>query len=272
MLDACRRGSGLVRVDLGLREARVSESGGFCRVSSGIFEASVRLGDVEEAVEEAGERDVIVVQASGELVVAEIRGEHYYRLVSLGETAPTLEIDGIHMHRVSETTPWADAELKVRLAGVRRGYRVLDVCTGLGYTAIHSLLRGATSVTTIEVDENVLTLAELNPWSELLGDPRVVLIKGNAVEVVGELKGSYHVVIHDPPRFASSTGELYSVSFYRELYRLLARGGRLFHYTGEPGRARGAQFPSRVASKLEEAGFRVLRYDSRALGVVAVKL
>jgi hypothetical protein len=35
-------------------------------------------------------------------------------------------------------------------------------------------------------------------------------------------------------------GELYSGAFYRELYRILKRGGRFFHYIGDPdSKARG---------------------------------
>lgn len=272
LLEACRSGGGVVRVDLGLRWARVERVESLCVISTEIAVAKAALKDLERAFEESGEREVLVLEESGDVRVAEVRGAHYYKLVSLGETAPTLEINGIHMHRVSGTTPWRDAELKARLAGVRKGARVLDLCTGLGYTAIHSLLLGSSSVTTVEVDDSVISLAEVNPWSEQLGSERVVLIHGDAIEVVKELEGGYHAIIHDPPRFTSSTSGLYDIEFYRELFRLLRRGGRLFHYTGEPKRTRGVRFPSKIASKLREVGFKVVRYDPRALGVIAVKL
>ncbi|MEM1640708.1 MAG: methyltransferase [Acidilobaceae archaeon] len=272
LLEACRAGVGNVKVDLGLRSAKVEKVGSLCVISTEVAVVRVESKDLERVLEESRGREVFVLEESGTVSVAEIRGAHYYKLVSLGETAPTLEINGIHMHRVSGTTPWKDAELKARLVGARRGTKVLDVCTGLGYTAIHSLLLGSASVTTIEVDENVLSLAEVNPWSELLGSENVVLIHGDAVEVVKELEGSYHAIIHDPPRFTSSTSKLYSIEFYKEFYRLLKREGRLFHYTGEPKRARGARFPSKVASRLREAGFKIVRYDPRALGIIAIKL
>lgn len=41
--------------------------------------------------------------------------------------------------------------------------------------------------------------------------------------------------MHNPPRF-SIAGELYGLDFYRALYRVLRRDGKLFHYTGEPWR------------------------------------
>jgi predicted methyltransferase len=205
--------------------------------------------------------------------VAEVRGRHYYKLVPTSPGAPpTLEIDGIHMHRVSGTDPWRDAVSKVSAARVRRGHRVLDICTGLGYTAIASLRRGARLVHTVEVDENVLWLAERNPWSRGLASDRVAVILGDASEVVWLLpEAHYDRVIHDPPRFTSRTSSLYTLDFYRRLYELLRPGGVIYHYTGEPGRVHGRRLPERVSSLLRQAGFEAVRWDPRSLGLTARK-
>jgi len=217
------------------------------------------------------ERDIAAVGPGGLIGRAELwSGGHYYKLAATGE-APTLEIDGIHMHRVEGVKPLRDAAGKAASV-VRRGHRVLDVCTGLGYTAAASLRRGARLVVTVELREEVLQLASLNPYSWPLESPRVFTLRGAAEEAVELLPDEYFdSVIHDPPRFTGETSGLYTLEFYRQLHRVLRRGGRLYHYTGEPGRLRGLNLPGRTARLLREAGFRVLGYRRGVLGVLAVK-
>ncbi|WP_148678979.1 class I SAM-dependent methyltransferase [Aeropyrum pernix] len=228
---------------------------------------------VDEHAASLGERSMAVVGSTGFMGVAEAYRGSYYKLVPLpGGKPPTLEINGIHMHRVAGTDPWSDALAKASLV-VKRGFRVLDTCTGLGYTSIAAIARGASLVYTVEVDEIVLQLAALNPWSHRLRDKRIRIILGDAVEVVRDFGDSaFDALIHDPPRFSKSTSSLYTLELYREFHRILRRGGRLFHYTGEPGRIRGLNLPGRVARLLREAGFEVLGFRRRALGLVAVKM
>ncbi len=166
-------------------------------------------------------------------------------------------------------TPIEDAISKVRALGVRPGSRVLEVGTGLGYTTLAALRAGASQVVTVEVDENVLWVAERNPWSWHLASDRVVLLLGDATEVLPQLRGPFDYIVHDPPRLTSLTGPLYGSALYEELFRLLRPGGSLFHYTGEPGRARGRALWAGVASRLREVGFEDVRYVRDAQGVVA---
>lgn len=181
----------------------------------------------------------------------------YYKLKYLGKgVAPTLEINGVHMHNIVGTDPISDAKRKVKLVGVDRGDEVLDICTGLGYTAIRSLKRGA-RVVTIEKDKNVLLLAEHNPYSRDLVQAKIIL--GDAFYVLDELEEeSFDKIIHDPPVFAFA-GELYSAEFYKKMFRVLRKGGKVFHYTGSPGKHRGVRFQRGVVRRLLSVGFSIVK-------------
>ncbi|HEY6540922.1 MAG TPA: spermine synthase, partial [Ktedonobacteraceae bacterium] len=114
--------------------------------------------------------------------------------------------------------------------------------------------------------------ARLNPWSsELFTNPSITRMMGDACEVVPTFANeSFQRVVHDPPTFALA-GELYSGAFYRELYRVLKRGGRLFHYVGDPESKASGGVTRGVLRRLQEAGFsRVVRH-AEAYGVVAYK-
>ena len=200
--------------------------------------------------------------------LVELRDSSYYKLKYLGEkTAPTLEINGVHMHNISGTTPLDDARQKVKLLGVQRGDTVLDICTGLGYTAMQSHSRGA-EVTTIEKDINVLKIAEHNPYSKALTNIKILL--SDAAQIIKQLPDeAFTKILHDPPVFAFA-GQLYSEEFYREIYRVLERGGTLFHYTGAPGKHRGVSFQKGIAERLRRAGFQVKKII-REYGVLAEK-
>ncbi len=268
-LDAVRRlseaeGSTWITLDLGVTRIPCSVIDGYVVING------ERVLDLKSAREELREGFVYILRSpeSFEPITA-FSGGMFYKLRPLGECVePTLEISGVHMHRIEGITPLRDAELKVRAARIRREHRVLDVCTGLGYTAIKALERGA-RVTSVEKEHAVLEIAELNPWSRRLEEAEIHLC--DAMDyLVGVNDESYDRIIHDPPRF-SLAGHLYSLEFYRLLYRALRRGGVLFHYTGEPGRARRVSFVKGVMERLRRAGFTAVRYDPRAQGVVAVK-
>jgi len=198
--------------------------------------------------------------------------KHFYKLKLVKpDTAPTLEISGIHMHRVKDVTPWEDSVLKVKYLNIAANAKVLDICTGLGYTAILSLKKGAGQVISIEKDINVLRMAEYNPWSQGLENKSISIFLGDAFEVLREFDdSSFNGIIHDPPRF-SLAGNLYSLSFYHELYRVLKPEGSLIHYVGLPRSRRGVDITSGVLKRLREAGFKVHRIKE-IQGVKAVKL
>jgi uncharacterized protein len=195
-----------------------------------------------------------------------------YRLLATGEdTAPTAELGGFRMHRVKGTDPLLDTKSKI--ACIRPVFgTVLDTCTGLGYTAIEAVSMGAEEVYSVEVDEGMVQLREVNPWSTGLSNGRIKLILGDIQEeVTGFEDGFFDSVIHDPPSM-NIAGELYSLKFYRELFRVLAPRGRMFHYVGAPGSVHHGKKPSRgVIERLREAGFTDVYERKDALGVVAKK-
>ena len=235
-----------------------------------IFPDGTRVGrNVIERIAR-DENSVYFVRGGGVYKAAIASGEGFYKLVPT--VPPTIEISGIRMHRTKGTNPLQDTLSKVNAVKPREGETVLDTCMGLGYTAIEAAKRGA-YVITIEKDPHVIELARINPWSrELFTGGKVQVIQGDAFEVVRKFKDrTFDAVIHDPPRF-SLAGQLYSEEFYRELYRVLKPGGRLFHYVGNPGRRyRRKDMQKGVMERLRRAGFVNVKRVEEALGVVARK-
>ena len=205
----------------------------------------------------------------GEVFKAAISNNGYYKLVPT--IPPTIEINGIRMHRTKDINPYEDTLNKINAVKVKKGEKVLDTCMGLGYTAIEAYRRGA-EVITIEKNPNVLELAKINPYSEDLFKGGIKVILGDAFDVIKRFKDEeFDVVIHDPPRF-SLAGHLYSEEFYKEIFRVLKPGGRLFHYVGNPGkRYRGKDLQKGVMERLRKVGFINVKRVEEALGVVAVK-
>ncbi len=212
------------------------------------------------------------VVADGQVRPIEAFSAETNRVYSLLPTAgaPTLLVSGIPMHRVKDIDPWEDTARKVRTIAPLRG-RVLDTCTGLGYTAI-AAARTAEEVVTIELDPLVLEIARQNPWSQaLFHDPRIVQRIGDTSDLIADFPDqSFSRIIHDPPAF-SLAGELYSGAFYRQLYRVLRWRGRLFHYVGDLASPAGQRLARGVARRLQEAGFRRVIPRPEAFGFVALK-
>jgi predicted methyltransferase len=194
------------------------------------------------------------------------------RLCSLLPTrgAPSMLIAGFVMHRIKELDPWQHAQRMIASLAPVSG-SVLDTATGLGYTAILAA-RTAESVTTIELDPGVQAIAQLNPWSQgLFANPKIMQVMGDAYEVVPTFADkSFDRIMHDPPTLKLA-GELYSGAFYHELYRILKRGGRLFHYIGDPNSKASGSVTRGVMRRLQEAGFSRVVRRVEVYGVVAYK-
>ena len=175
------------------------------------------------------------------------------------------------MHISKGTDPYISASELAKQA-VHQGDRVLDCCSGLGYAAIAAHRLGAREVLTIELSPQVMGLRALNPWSNDLAKEGIVQRHGNSFELINTMDAaSFDAVIHDPPRF-SLAGELYSEAFYREIFRVLRRNGKLFHYTGNPHVIkRGSGFVDGVIRRLKAAGFRRIEKVPHLMGVSAQK-
>jgi predicted methyltransferase len=211
---------------------------------------------VKELQKLARRRGRVFVVSDGELEPVERRGQFYYKLMAT-DSAPTLEISGMKMHRTEGCCPYAQAEEIVR-AVVRPGERVLDTCGGLGYTAIWAARLGAERVVSVEYDINVLEIARLNPWSEeYLFDSRIDVMAEDVTDLLRtQPAGSFETAVHDPPHI-SRAGELYGRDFYFELSRVLTASGRMYHYVGEP-HSKGKKkqdIQGGVAERLESVGF-----------------
>jgi uncharacterized protein len=271
LLDAraAGRAAAAVSLDLGLTTANVHIHTAGVQLPGGSL---LTWGELEEIG--AHEAACFAVLADGAIErigqFSEALQRHYSLFPTAG--APTLLIGGFSMHRIKGTDPMRDTLTKIRAAAPLRG-RVLDTSTGLGYTAIEAAkVPGVEEVVTIEIDPTTLAIARRNPWSRaLFADPKIRQVVGDAYGVLPGLPAeSFTRIIHDPPIF-SLAGELYSGAFYRELYRVLRRGGRLFHYIGNLESKGGAGAARGVIRRLRESGFARVDRRPEAFGVVARK-
>lgn len=212
----------------------------------------------------------IILIRTGKMEKLEFFADGYYKLRPT-TFAPTVEIDGIRMHRTKDIDPWEDSRRKVSHV-VRKGDVVLDTCGGLGYTAIWAVKSGAEEVVSVEQNPSIIKLRNLNPHSEGLFNSLVSLTEGDISELITGFSASiFDSIIHDPPRF-SLAGDLYGGDFYGQLYRVLKPGGRMFHYTGDPYRkGRGRRFMDGIIKRLHNAGFEP-RHLPRDLGVYAKRV
>jgi predicted methyltransferase len=267
-MDAHHLGKGLVSVSLNLgvstSQLTVVEHGLLLPDGS-----MLEWGAVEKIAESTSSCYII---EDGIPRAIQFYSEETDRVYSLYPTqgAPTMLVSGIPMHRIKGSNPYQDTLTKIRAIAPTSG-RVLDTATGLGYTACQAS-RSARRVITIELDPAVLAIARLNPWSqELFESPKIEQLLGDSFEVVNGFRDeAFDCIIHDPPQF-SLAGELYSGEFYSQLFRVLSRGGKLFHYIGDPASKSSGSVTRSVVRRLKEAGFRDVTPHPEAFGVVVVR-
>jgi len=127
-------------------------------------------------------------------------------------------------------------------------------------------------VYTFERDQAVVEICRLNPYSKELFENKAIELK--AGDVFSEIKrfsdNTFDRIIHDPPTFKYSP-ELYSEKFYAELYRVLKKHGKMYHYAPLVHKMKGKNFPARIMKHLKSAGFQKVFYNERASGIVAMK-
>lgn len=255
----------VVSFDLERSKSPVRYVGNAARFSYNGIEYEISLDELPDVDEESCEVYALIEDKWRELSIA---GARFYKLCVFNRGwAPTLMIDGITMHSVLEN-PLTITAYKIEKA---RG-RVFECCTGLGYTTIEALKKGARHIITVELDTNVLTLAMFNPYSRELWSPQVDIAVGDCISFAETLRDSaFDYIIHDPPRLSYATQRLYSESLYRDFYRLLRRGGGLFHYVSQSGmKYRGLNPYRGVVERLKRTGF-VIEKVKEGYGIYARK-
>jgi len=268
MLEARKNGQSVVTVslDLNLTENEVK-----LQPESVLFPAGESLD--WKSIEEISGNEIACYSVEDHTAKA-IKGfsEFSGRVYGLMPTAsaPTMLISGIPMHRIKDTNPHQDTLNKIKAIVSLKG-DVLDTTTGLGYTTIEAA-KTARHVVTIEIDPTAQEIARLNPWSRaLFENPNITQVIGDAFDEIEKFEAeSFSVIIHDPPMF-SLAGDLYSLAFYQQAFRVLKHNGRIFHYIGDPESKTGARVTAGVIRRLQEAGFRRVVRAPRAFGVVAYK-
>lgn len=210
--------------------------------------------------------------AEGEIESIQAYSDTFERMYTLypTESAPTMLVSGIPMHRIKGTDPWRDTKSKAKALGRAYGH-VLDTTTGLGYTAIQAS-KTATHVTTVELDPAAQIIARNNPWSQdLFDNPKITQVIGDSYDEIETFPNErFSAIIHDPPMF-SLAGDLYSLAFYQQAYRVLKNNGRMFHYIGNPESKSGVRVTKGVVSRLKKAGFSRVIPQPKAFGVTAYK-
>ncbi len=186
------------------------------------------------------------------------------------EKTPAMMLSGIPMHRIKDIDPMESSLRMVRAISPIFG-KVLDTTTGLGYVTIGAA-RTAAQVVTIELDPAVIEVCKRNPWSqELFNNPKILQRVGSCEDEIETLEAdSFHRVFHDPPTFQLS-GELYSEKFYRQLYRVMKKGGKLFHYIGDLRSPQGHSVSKGATMRLQNVGFSQVKRTQEAYGLTAVK-
>ncbi len=248
----------LTTVEVVLSEGGSAFSGGEC----------ITWADLEKIA--TSENSCFIVE-NNSITKIQIFSEETNRLYTLYPTqgAPTMLISGIPMHRIKGTDPHRDTLAKVKTIAPMVG-DVLDTATGLGYTAIAAAT--AERVVTIELDPAATEIARQNPWSrDLFENPKIERIIGDSSDLVPTFRAStFNRIIHDPPMF-NLAGELYSEEFYRELYRVLKSGGKLFHYIGDLESKSGRNVARGVMQRLQQVGFKRVEKRPQAFGVITQK-
>lgn len=240
-----------VSTDLNLSKTKINSENGFF-----VFPDSQKLEESQLKKVIKDDTSCFLMQNNALIKIQSFSGQtnKFYKLVPTKD-APTIEISGIRMHVTKGMTPVEDAKRKIESIAPVKGI-VLDTCMGLGYTSIMAS-KTADFVFTCEKDENVVEIAQLNPWSkELFNNKKISILKTSIFDEIKAFKSNMlDAIIHDPPRL-SLAAELYSLEFYKQLFRVLKKDGKLYHYTGAPGsKNRKINLAKNVAQRLKTAGF-----------------
>jgi len=225
----------------------------------------------KDGVEYYTEEEFIYARKNHEVFKLALFENNFYKL-RMFKGVPILEIDGLRMHSVKEfNNPLEYSKQVAKKLKIKKTDVVLDTCMGLGYTAIEASKK-AKEVVTVEISDAVTELAKWNPWgNDVFKSNNITPIQGDVFKEVTQFRDkSFSVIIHDPPRF-SKAGNLYSLDFYKQLYRVSKKNARIFHYTGSVGKSKKRKIHEEVRKRLSAAGFRKIKYEKKLQGLFAIK-
>lgn len=113
-----------------------------------------------------------------------------------------------------------------RVGELSKGKSVLDIFSYAGGFSVHALVKGASTVTSLDISEQALKAAEENAALNNFNGTHKTIV-GDAFEVMQKLISSgktYEVVIVDPPSFAKRQSEIpVALKKYGQLARLGAK-------------------------------------------------
>ncbi|MEM3841514.1 MAG: hypothetical protein QXN59_02390, partial [Candidatus Micrarchaeaceae archaeon] len=231
LLHMLKQANGPFRMslDLGMTFSEVKKSDGHF-----IFPDNQILSElkVQSAIKKHHPEDCFLVENGSLFYIYRFDGQNVYRLYEPRiDWPPTLWINGSMMHTVSISKPTDEAKEKVAQFGNLGN--VLETCFGLGYVSIEMIRNGAYSVNSYEISKDVLDIANVNPWSaSALTDKRISVSNSDVKDSIANIgDNTYDSIMHDPPN-VKLAGELYSLKFYSELFRVLKYGGTLYHFVG----------------------------------------
>jgi len=257
-----------ISLDLGMSKSKITKEGNYI-----IFPDGQKLDiDIIKKANKRSNHDCFLLENSSLYFIYIFENKTAYKLYEPHmDYPPTLWINGSVMHTISVSNPIEDVKNKVKMLGEISG-EVLDTCFGLGYTAIELKNAGADKVYTYEISKAVLEIAKINPWSkEAFGGNKISIHNSDIIPAIKQFpEEKFSFILHDPPNIKIN-GDLYSLSFYKELYHVLERNGALYHFIGggRIPREYKVDYTKGVIKRLYTAGFRKVVKSYR--GVVAYK-
>lgn len=266
-----KEGAIKISLDLGISYSEVTKSEKSIVFPDG---QSIDLSIFKKISKKRSEHDCFILEDNTLFFIYSFENSSVYKLYEPHmDWPPTLFINGSMMHTVSVSKPTEEGKLKVDSLGIKNGDIILDTCFGLGYSSIELLKRGASYVYSYEISESVIEIAKVNPWSSVaFQDKRLILKHDNVTKAIQEFNENYFDnILHDPPNIKMAGG-LYSLRFYKEIYRVLKFGGKLYHFIGggRIPREYKVNYTKGVINRLSEAGFKNIKKSYR--GVLAEKI
>ena len=252
-----------ISLDLGITEEKITIKDAFVTLKKEKVEL-IKLKNLKE-----GLCYVIINNQVIPITSFSEQSNYYYKLLPTTDW-PTITFSSTPMHRHTRMSPKQSAQQMVDEISPVQG-TVLDTCCGLGYTAILAAKK-AKHIYTFEIDPTVQEIAQFNPYSEeLYNNNKITLTMEDVFEAITKFPNQhFDRILHDPPTFKYAEN-LYDQSFHKELYRVLKKGGILYHYCPNPKKLKGTMFHPRIVRQLKRAGFTLAIYKPESSGIKAVK-